>query len=70
MILDPSNTPIFLTYTFESINPGDFEEFIIGYRIPLAESAGMYTVKIMVFTDWPSKGGIGLDIETSTFNVT
>ncbi|MEM3753316.1 MAG: PKD domain-containing protein [Candidatus Micrarchaeaceae archaeon] len=70
MILDPSNTPIFLSYTFESINPGDFEDLIIGFRIPLDEPAGLYTVKIMVFTDWPSQGGIGLDIETSTFNVT
>lgn len=70
MMLDPSNTPIFLSYTFENINPGAFEELIIGYRIPLDASTGTYTIKIMVFTDWPSKGGIGLDIETSAFNVT
>jgi hypothetical protein len=69
MILDPSNTPVFLSYTFEDLASGTSKKFIIGYGLPLDSPNGTYTVKVMVFTDWPSKGGIGLDIETSTFNV-
>lgn len=70
MILDPSNTPTFLSYTFADVDPGASREFVVGYRIPFDATAGTYTMKIMVFTDWPSKGGVGLDIETSTFRVT
>jgi len=69
MILDPLNTPIFLCYIFESISQGITKEFIIGYRVPLTAPAGTYTVKVMIFTDWPSEGGTGLDIKTSTFEV-
>jgi len=70
MILDPSNTTAFLSYTLENLPLEFFEELVFGYRIPLVGSAGIYTVKVMVFTDWPSKGGIGLDIETTAFDVT
>ena len=70
MILDPFNTPIFLSYSFETIIPGSIEQIIIGYRIPMDVPLGTYTVKIMVFTDWPSKGGVGLDVETSMYEVT
>lgn len=69
LILDPSNTPVYLSYTFENLASGASKKFIMGYWIPLDATAGNYTVKVMVFTNWPSKGGIGLDIETSTFNV-
>jgi serine protease AprX len=70
MILDPTNTPIFLSYTFENLNGDASKEFIIGYRIPFDVTTGNYTGKIMVFTDWPSHGGVGLDIEIRTFEVT
>ena len=69
LILDPSNTPIYLSYTFEDLASGASKKFIMGYWIPLDVAAGNYLVKVMVFTDWPSRGGIGLDIETSIFNV-
>lgn len=69
LILDPSNTPIFLSYTLEDLTSGASKKFIMGYGIPLGATVGNYTIKVMVFTDWPSKGGIGLDIETSTFVV-
>ena len=70
VILDPFNTPIFLSYSFETIIPGSIEQIIIGCRIPIDVPLGTYTVKIMVFTDWPSKGGVGLDVETSMYEVT
>jgi hypothetical protein len=70
MIMDPSDSVIFLSYTFKDFSIGTKEDLIFGYRIPWEALAGTYTVKVMVFTDWPSKGGIGLDIETSAFNVT
>jgi len=69
MILDPSNTPVYLSYTFEDLASGASKKFIMGYGLPLDSPTGTYTVKVMVFTDWPSKGGIGLDVETSPFNV-
>jgi len=68
-ILDPENTPLFISYTIERIDPGASKEFIIGYRIALTALSGNYTVKIMAFTSWPSEGGTGLDIENGTFNV-
>lgn len=68
-VLDPLNIPVFLSYTFEDLDIGASKEFIIGYGIPLGGVIGTYTVKTMVFTNWPSQGGIGLDIETSTFDV-
>lgn len=69
VVLDSSNTLVFLSYTFEDLPRGASEEFIIGYRIPTDGLAGTYTVKVMVFTDWPSEGGLGLAIEESTFTV-
>jgi len=70
MILDSSDTPVFLSYTIEDLASGTSKKFIMGYGLPLDSLAGTYTIKVMVFTDWPSKGGVGLDIETTTFNVT
>ena len=69
VVLDSSNTLVFLSYTFEDFPRGASKEFIIGYRIPTDGLTGTYTIKIMVFTDWPSQGGLGLAIKESTFIV-
>jgi len=69
LILDPLNTTVLLTYTFETMSPSSTIEIIMGYRIPTEAISGTYTVKVAVFTDWPSEGGIGLEIEQTTFNV-
>ena len=69
VVLDSSDTPVFLSYTFEDLPRGASEEFIVGYRIPTDGLIGTYTVKVLVFTDWPSEGGIGLAVNESTFSV-
>jgi len=69
IVLDSSSTPIFLSYTFEDLLVGQDTRIIVGYKIPLEASIGTYTVKVMIFTDWPSKGGVGLDIEALSFFV-
>lgn len=69
VVLDSSNALVFLSYTYEDFPRGASKEFIIGYRIPTDGLTGTYTVKVMVFTDWPSQGGLGLAIKESTFIV-
>lgn len=69
VIKDPSDSVAFLSYTFEDFSVGTKKNLIFGYRIPSESLAGTYTVKVMVFTDWPSEGGVGLDVKTATFNV-
>jgi len=68
-VLDPSTLSVFLSYTYEDLPRGATAEFVIGYRIPTDGATGTYTVKVMVLTDWPSNGGLGLTIEESVFNV-
>ncbi len=68
-VLDPSDTVVFLSYTFEDLTRGASKEFITGYRIPSTGLTGTYTVKVMVFTAFPSHGGFGLAIEESVFTV-
>ena len=68
-LLDPSETPIFLNYFYETLSPGTHSNYVVGYRIPEEGSTGTYTVKAMALTDWPSQEGIGLDAETGTFIV-
>jgi len=68
-VKDPSDSVVFLSYTFEDFSVGTKKNVIFGYRIPSEALAGTYTVKVMVFTDWPSEGGVGLDVKTATFNV-
>jgi hypothetical protein len=68
-VLDPTSTPVFRSYVVDNILPGQVRPYVFGYGIPLDAAIGAYTVRAMVFTDWPSNGGIGLDIETSAFNV-
>ena len=67
MILDPLEIEVHLTYTFIDIEKGQNENFIFGYRIPMSASPGAHTIKVMVFTDWPSQGGLGLAVKESTF---
>jgi hypothetical protein len=69
MIMDPSDNVIFLSYTYDDFSIGTKEDVIFGYRIPPEALVGTYTVKVMVFTDWPSEGGVGLDVKTAAFNV-
>ena len=69
LVLNPTSTPVFQSYVIDNILPGQVKPYIFGYGIPLDAAIGAYTVRAMVFTDWPSNGGIGLDIETSAFNV-
>jgi len=69
VILDPSSNVVFLSYTFEDFSVGTKENLVFGYRIPQEAPAGTYTVKVMVFTDWPSEGGVGLDVKIATFDV-
>jgi len=68
-LLDPSETPIFLNYFFETLSPGSHRNYVVGYSIPLEGPTGTYTVRVMSLTNWPSQGGTGLDIETTTFEV-
>lgn len=68
-VLNPTSTPVFQSYVVDSILPGQVRPYVFGYGIPLDAAIGAYTVRAMVLTDWPSDGGIGLDIETSAFNV-
>lgn len=68
-VQDPSSNPVFLSYSREDLAVQASKNFIIGYKMPDNGLIGSYTVKVMVFTDWPSSGGIGLDIETATFTV-
>lgn len=69
MVFDPTSTPVLFTYTLEDIAVQQTVQVIFGYRIQSTAYEGTYTVKVSVFTDWPSKGGIFLDIENSTFTI-
>lgn len=69
VIKDPSDSVVCLSYTFEDFSVGTKKNLIFGYTIPSEAPAGTYTVKVMIFTDWPSEGGVGLDVKTATFNV-
>jgi len=53
----------------DSIAASSTGNIIFGFRIPYQAATGTYKAKVMIFTDWPSNGGIGLDVETITFNV-
>ncbi len=69
MVFDPTSTSVLLAYTLEDIAVQQTKQVIFGYRIPSNAQVGTYTVKISVFTNWPSKGGIFLDTESSTFTI-
>jgi hypothetical protein len=69
VILDPSSEVAFFSYTFEDFSIGTQETFILGHRIPQDALIGAYTAKVMIFTDWPSEGGVGLDAKIATFDV-
>lgn len=69
LVLDPSDTPFFLSYVFEDLPVGQSKEVTIGYRIPTELATGIYSVKVMIFTDWPSEGGMLLAVRESTFAI-
>ncbi len=69
VIQDPSDNVVLLGYTFRDFSVGTKANLIFGYKIPSDALAGTYTVKVMVFTDWPSEGGVGLDAKTVSFNL-
>lgn len=69
VILGPLNEIAFFSYTWEDFSIGTQETFVLGYRIPPEALIGAYTAKVMVFTDWPSEGGIGLDVKIAAFAV-
>jgi len=69
MVLDPSGTPQFICYALDGIGAGGTRRSVFGFRIPSECPAGTYTARVMIFTGWPSEGGIGLDVQTITFNV-
>jgi len=68
-IQDPAQTITYLAYTYSDLRRGESKDFIFGYKIPTDAPTGTYTVKVMVFTDWPSEGGLGLDVESKMFVV-
>lgn len=69
MVLDPTSTPVLFTYTLEDIAVQQTIQAIFGYRILTTTQPGTYMVKVSVFTDWPSQGGIFLNAEISTFTI-
>jgi hypothetical protein len=69
LVLNPTSTPVFQSYVIDNILPGQVRPYVVGYGIPTDATIGTYTVRAMVLTDWPSNGGIGLDIEIQTFTV-
>jgi hypothetical protein len=69
IVLSPSNMPSFLSYTFVDLPSGLSKEFIVGYRIPANADVGIYNVRVLIFTDWPSEGGYGLTVEETAFTV-
>ena len=68
-VLDSTNMTVFISYTYEDLFCDITVEIIFGYRISGDAAFGEYTVKAMVFTDWPSEGGICLDMKTAVFTV-
>jgi hypothetical protein len=69
IVLDPSETVVFLGYVFQDLSKGSSTEFVMGYKIPVSAPLGTYTARVAVFTDWPSEGGEGLAVKELTFNV-
>jgi len=68
-----NNTPIFLGFVVEDVNPGESESTGIGFRLPDDAPLGTYTVKIMVWSNWLDKGGTVLADNSGLviyFNVT
>jgi subtilisin family serine protease/PKD repeat protein len=69
VVLNSRNATVFLSYTFEDVDSGNMGEFAVGYLLPSDLASGNYTVKIIVWTDWPSHHGAGLAINSTTFEV-
>jgi len=69
LVEDSAEIPMFLTYVYIDLPRDTSEELIFGYRVPLEGPIGVYTVRIMMFTNWPSQGGLGLAVQEATFSV-
>jgi len=68
-IQNPSLETIYLAYTYAHLNRGESRNFIFGYKISYEAVPGTYTVKVMIFTDWPSEGGLFINSKTAEFIV-
>ncbi|MEM3698059.1 MAG: hypothetical protein QXQ94_11310 [Candidatus Bathyarchaeia archaeon] len=68
-VLNPRQNVMFLSYTYINLPKGASLKFTFGYGIPVSATTGTYTVKVMVLTDWPSRGGVGITSKSSNFNV-
>ncbi len=68
IIIDPLNRPVTLSYSSETLKSGQTQKHMFGWRIPFNSLKGNYTAKVMIFTDWPSKGGVGLTFKQVQFN--
>jgi len=60
---------IYLAYTYTDLQREESKNFIFGYKTPYDITPGTYTIKVMIFTDWPSEGGLFINSETTTFTV-
>lgn len=69
ILFDPLSRPVMLSYFTETLRSGQTQKHVFGWRIPFNSQKGNYTVKVMIFTDWPSKGGVGLATKQVQFNV-
>lgn len=67
------DTPVFIGFVFHEIPPGGISTSGVGYSIPLNAPTGTYTVKIFVWSNWLTKGGVRLAENSGlsfTFTVT
>lgn len=55
MVIDPQETPIFISLFQGIISPGEVITISTGFKIPEDALTGNYTVRIMIWSDWPSK---------------
>lgn len=57
IILNPDVTPVFLGYTYQSIDRGEQYTIYIGFQIPYDAKLGDYTAKVNILTGFPSQDG-------------
>lgn len=68
-IQNPNQETIYLAYTYTDLQRGENKNFIFGYKTSYDATPGTYTVKVMIFTDWPSEGGLFINSKTTEFTV-
>ncbi|RLJ01883.1 MAG: hypothetical protein DRP11_03750 [Candidatus Aenigmatarchaeota archaeon] len=70
-IMDGSRRPVFFKYTTKTISPGSSQVTSYDYKIPSTASAGTYTIRVMVWSDWlPSGDALAPEAGEKTFEVT